>query len=163
MQVVDAGCGSVAVELAYWNKKCHVHAVEHHPERLACLEYNRQKFGVLANLTVVAGRAPTILADIPAPNKVFIGGSDGELPELLELVWNLLPEGGVLVASSVMETSKQVLIQFLQTRDQLKDSLNETSQIAVSRGGALAGKLLYRPALPVTLFKFVKQGKALDA
>jgi len=69
----------------------------------------------------------------------------------------------VLVASSVMETSKQVLIQFLQTRDQLNDSLNETSQIAISRGGTLAGQLLYRPGLPVTLFKFVKQDKAIDA
>jgi len=159
---IGAGCGSVAVELAYWNNKCQVHAIEHHPERLACLEGNRQKFGVVANLTVAAGRAPAILVDIPAPNKVFIGGSDGKLPELLDQIWNLLPEGGVLVASSVMETSKQSLIQFLQTRDQLNDSLNETSQIAVSRGGALAGQLLYRPALPVTLFKFVKQGKELN-
>ncbi len=159
---IGAGCGSVAVELAYWNNKCQVHAIEHHSERLTCLESNRQKFGVVANLSVVAGRAPAILDDIPAPNKVFIGGSDGELPELLEQVWNLLPKGGVLVASSVMETSKQVLIGFLQTRDQLKDSLNETSQIAVSRGGTLAGQLLYRPALPVTLFKFVKQGKAIN-
>ncbi len=159
---IGAGCGSVAVELAYWNKKCQVHAIEHHPERLTCLEENRQKFGVVSNLRVVAGRAPIALAGLPNPKKVFIGGSDGELSELLTLVWGMLPEGGVLVASSVMETSKQVLLQFLQIRDQIKDSINETSQIAMSHGGTLAGQLLYRPALPVTLFKFVKLSEVFD-
>ena len=159
---IGAGCGSVAVELAYWNKKCQVHAIEHHPERLTCLNENRQKFGVVSNLHVVAGRAPETLAELPAPKKVFVGGSDGELAELLTLVWDRLPEGGILVASSVMETSKQVLIKFLQDREEHFDSINETSQIAVSRGGSLAGQLLYRPGLPVTLFKFVKRGGLLD-
>jgi len=150
------------VELAYWNKKCQVHAMEHHPERLICLNENRQKFGVVSNLYVVAGRAPDTLAELPAPKKVFVGGSDGELAELLTLVWDRLPEGGILVASSVMETSKQMLIKFLQDREEHFDSINETSQIAVSRGGSLAGQLLYRPGLPVTLFKFVKRGGLLD-
>jgi precorrin-6Y C5,15-methyltransferase (decarboxylating) len=155
---IGAGCGSVAVELAYWNNKCQVHAIEHHPERLKCLEDNRQKFGVVANLKVVAARAPLALADLPIANKIFIGGSDGELTELLSIAWNTLPMGGTLVASSVMETSKLLLVQFLQLREQECDALSETSQIAISRGGRLAGQLLYRPSLPVTLFKFVKQG-----
>ncbi len=160
---IGAGCGSVAVELAYWNARCEVHAIEHHPERLLCLNANREKFGVLANLHSVNGRAPTVLADLPAPNKVFIGGSDGELRQLLDRVWQQLPLGGMLVASSVMETSKQVLLQFLQTRDQQQDALSETSQIAISKGSTLAGQLLYRPALPVTLFKYVKQGQLSGA
>jgi len=153
---IGAGCGSVAVELAYWNKQVQVHAVEHHDARLACLEANRDRFGVVSQLTVIAGRAPEKLSVLPDPTKVFIGGSDGSLPEILALVWQKLPVGGLVVASAVTEATKQHLFQFMNVRESAQDVDLETLQISVSKGSKLAGQLLYRPSLPVTLFKFMK-------
>lgn len=153
---IGAGCGGVAVELAYWNERTRVFAIEHHPERLRCLEANLRRFGVVSNLRVVAGRAPQALEALPRPDRVFIGGSDGELPGLLARVWELLAEGGVLVASAVTETTRQQLLGFLQQRQASADGQWETLQVAVSKGDRLAGQLLYRPGLPVTLFKFLK-------
>ncbi|MEH6824400.1 MAG: precorrin-6y C5,15-methyltransferase (decarboxylating) subunit CbiE [Motiliproteus sp.] len=153
---IGAGCGGVAVELSYWNERSQVYAIEHHPERLRCLEANRQRFGVVSNLTLVPGRAPEALVDLPRADRVFIGGSDGELAGLLSLVWANLAEGGILVASAVAETTKQQLLSFFEQRQQRADGLCETLQVAVSKGDLLAGQLLYRPGLPVTLFKFVK-------
>lgn len=155
---IGAGCGGVAVELAYWQPLATVHAIEHHPDRLSCLETNRQRFGVVSNLKIVEGRAPEALKGLTSPNKVFIGGSDGELPQLLAQVWASLPLGGVLVASAVTENTKQLLMQFWQERSKAEDSQLETTQVAVSRGETLAGQLMYRPNLPVNLFKFVKTG-----
>ncbi len=152
---IGAGCGSVAVELAYWNERAQLYAVEHHAQRLKCLQANREKFGVLMNLTVVAGRAPDALADLPLANKVFIGGSDSELEKLLKRAWQQLPDGGVLVASAVTETTRQTLLAFADNH--LGDAHMESMQIAVSKGDRLAGQMLYRPKLPVTLFKWVKQ------
>lgn len=153
---IGAGCGGVAVELSYWHERAQVYAIEHHPERLQCLEANRQRYGVVSNLALVPGRAPGALTDLPRADRVFIGGSDGELPGLLGLVWEQLAAGGVLVASAVTETTKQHLLSFFDQRQQLADGHCETLQVAVSKGGQLAGQLLYRPDLPVTLFKFVK-------
>jgi len=153
---VGAGCGSVSVELARWNTRNHVYAIEHHEERLQCLEANQQRFGVVGNLTLVRGRAPGALQELPAPNKVFVGGSDGALPELLKQLWQLLPEQGVLVASAVTEATRQHLVAFYEAREQAGGTESETLQIAVSKGSRLGGQLLYRPNLPVTLFRFVK-------
>ena len=161
---IGAGCGGVAVEWALWNPLGSVHAIEHHPKRFECLEQNQQRFGVVDNLNTVQGRAPEVLSNLPAANKIFIGGSDGELPTLLTSLWKTLPIGGVIVASAVMESSRSQLIQFA---GQIEDSAQtdthngevETFQVAVSRGGKLAGQLLYRPSLPVTLFKFTKPHK----
>ena len=172
---IGAGCGGVAVEWALWNPLGNVYAIEHHAARLECLEQNRQRFGVLNNLSVVSGRAPEVLSDLPIANKIFIGGSDGELLGLLASLWATLPNHGVIVASAVIESTRTCLIQFAESLKTAKLSLNnqspsidetdiktwlgevETLQIAVSRGGELAGQLLYRPALPVTLFKFTKR------
>lgn len=150
---IGAGCGSVAVELAYWRPASRVFAIEHHEERLVCLEANRQRFGVVSNLEVVAGRAPAALANLPAPDKVFIGGSGGEMPELLRLAWQRLPDHGVLVVSAVMETTKHQVLAFAQEHQELE---LETLQIAVSKGAQLAGQRVYRPSLPVTLFRFTQ-------
>jgi len=153
---IGAGCGSVSVELAYWNKNVQVHAIEHHAERLACLEANRSRFGVVSQLHITMGTAPECLAGLPTPSKVFIGGSDGRLPELLTLIWQTLTEDGLLVVSAVTEASKLNLLNFMNEREQCRDASCETLQIAVSKGSQLAGKLVYRPSLPVSLFKFTK-------
>lgn len=153
---IGAGCGSVAIELAYWNEHAQVFAIEHHPERQACLEQNQQRFGVVDNLQLINARAPDCLKALPVANKVFVGGSDGELEQLLDQVWQQLPEQGVLVASAVMEPTRQQLLQFFNAHQ--SDAETETLQIAVSKGKSLAGQLVYKPNLPVTLFKFTKQG-----
>ncbi|MDQ7017074.1 MAG: precorrin-6y C5,15-methyltransferase (decarboxylating) subunit CbiE [Gammaproteobacteria bacterium] len=150
---IGAGCGGVAVEWAFWNPAGELFAIEHHAERLACLRENRVKFGVVANLKVVVGLAPAVLADLPDPDKVFVGGSGGALAEILNTAWARLARGGFLVASAVTEESKQVLLQFGRKHPEAE---LESMQIAVSRRSELAGQTLYRPQLPVTLFKWLK-------
>jgi precorrin-6B C5,15-methyltransferase / cobalt-precorrin-6B C5,C15-methyltransferase len=150
---IGAGCGGVAVEWALWNKHGEVYAVEHNDQRIACLKVNQQRFGVELNLTIIAGRAPAVLDGLPDPSVIFIGGSDGDLSLILRQCWQRLPVGGRLVASAVTETSKHLLQQFAS--DQAYCEV-ESVQIAVSRGQQLAGQLIYKPALPVTLVKMIK-------
>ena len=158
---IGAGCGGVSVELAYWQAKATVYGIEHHPERLACLEENRQRFGVMQNLQIIAGRAPQALVDLPLPNKVFIGGSDGALEEMMNQVWCLLPEGGRLVVSAVTETSRCQVMSFMTSRDLAQDAEDDALQIAISRCERLAGQRVFRPSLPVNLYQFIKT-KALN-
>ncbi len=153
---IGAGCGGVAVELACWNEHIRVLAIEHNPQRLKHLEANRQKFGVVDNLDIVAGRAPDVFVGLAQVDKAFIGGSDGALPALIDDVWRRLAQTGVVVATAVTETSRQQLIEFAAQRRREGDGETETLQIAVNRADSLAGQLLYRPGLAVTLFRFRK-------
>ena len=75
---VGAGTGSVSVELALAAPRGRVYAVECDPEGCALIRANRQRF-LARNLTLVEGLAPAALADLPAPDAVFIGGSKGSL------------------------------------------------------------------------------------
>ncbi|WP_022940281.1 bifunctional cobalt-precorrin-7 (C(5))-methyltransferase/cobalt-precorrin-6B (C(15))-methyltransferase [Psychromonas hadalis] len=156
---IGAGCGAVSVELAYWQPQATVYAIEHHQARFDCLLQNQQKFGVLSNLKPILGRAPAVLSQLPQANKIFIGGSDGELANLLSSLWGNLAEGGQIVASAVMEKSKSQLLDFYQQRLELGDCDLETLQIAINKGSSLARQLIYRPALPVSLFSFIKREK----
>ncbi len=162
---IGAGCGSVSVELALWSPRSSVYAVEKNRERLAFLQENRKRFGVVSNLHSVEGRAPEALAELPPPTRIFIGGSDGALPALLQRAWEVLPEQGILVVSAVTERTRAQLIEFMQERLLCEQGAapsveHETFQVAVSRGSTLGGQLIYRPNLPVTLFRWKKVGGA---
>ena len=145
---IGAGCGGVAIEWALWNPQGQVYAIEHHDQRIACLEANKEAFGVSANLSVIQDKAPDCLKELPFPDKVFIGGSGGELSRIMQLAWQRLKPGGRLATSAVTEPSKAALRQFsLHVEQQPTDYL----QVAISRHDTIAGQDLLRPALPVTL------------
>ena len=147
---VGAGCGGVSVEWARWNPLGEVHAIEAHPERLEHLGINRERFGVVANLHIVPGRAPEALADLPDPHAAFIGGSSGSLREMLDAVWARLQPGGRLIASAVTEDSRVDLHTFVG------DRAAEWTELSIARGERLAGQRVMRPYLPVLLMKLEK-------
>ena len=149
---VGAGCGGLAVEWAFWAPHATIYAVEMNRERLNHLRANRDRFGVMSNLQIVAGRAPEALHPLPDPDVVFIGGSEGNLPGLLEAVWARLRRGGRLVAAAVTEESRSALIAFGRSRRP------EWVEVSVSRGDRLGDQTVLRPALPVLLCRLPKPG-----
>jgi len=71
---VGAGSGSVAVECARFG--AWAIAVESDEDQCGRIRRNAAAHGVL--LLVVAGRAPDVLAGLPAPDAVFAGGGDDD-------------------------------------------------------------------------------------
>jgi precorrin-6Y C5,15-methyltransferase (decarboxylating) len=71
---VGAGSGSVAVECARFG--AWAVAVESDPGQCARIHRNAARYGT--RLRVVAGRAPGVLAGLPAPDAVFAGGGNDE-------------------------------------------------------------------------------------
>ncbi|WP_250656029.1 precorrin-6y C5,15-methyltransferase (decarboxylating) subunit CbiE [Alkalimarinus coralli] len=151
---IGAGCGSVAIEWARWNPNGTVFAVENNAERLSYCSANQTTFGVVNNLHIIDGTAPDACDSLPDPDAVFIGGSGGQLEQILNTALSRLKPAGKVVASAVTETTKATLIQFAE---QTPASVSvEWSQIALSRGDSIAGQLVMRPQLPVTLLTLTK-------
>ena len=100
---VGAGTGGVSVELALAAPEGRVYAVERNPEACELIKKNRRKFCAW-NLTLVEGDAPEALLDLPVPDKVFIGGSGGEIRSIIETA--LEKNSGALICADAiaMET-----------------------------------------------------------
>ncbi len=82
---IGAGTGSVAIEMALQAKRGQVYAIEQKDAAIRLLQQNKERF-CAENLTVVSGCAPEACRDLPAPTHVFIGGSSGNMREILALV-----------------------------------------------------------------------------
>ncbi|MEK3910883.1 bifunctional cobalt-precorrin-7 (C(5))-methyltransferase/cobalt-precorrin-6B (C(15))-methyltransferase [Paenibacillus sp. FSL H7-0331] len=91
--------GSVAIEAARIARQGAVYAIEKNEADLAnCLE-NMTRFR--ADITVIQGRAPQGLETFADPDAVFIGGSGGEMKELLHVCCTRLRPGGRIVLNAV--------------------------------------------------------------
>ena len=77
---IGAGTGSVAIEAALASPGCRVYAFEQKEEACRLIRQNQEKFKV-PNVTLIPGCAPESLEGLPAPDKVFIGGSGGKMEQ----------------------------------------------------------------------------------
>ena len=82
---VGAGTGSVSVEMALRAWKGQVYAIEKKEDALALLKENKRKFAA-DNLEIVPGTAPEAMVELPAPTHAFIGGSSGNMNEIIRLL-----------------------------------------------------------------------------
>ena len=100
---VGAGTGSVSVEMALQARRGRVYAIEKKEEALALLAENKARFHV-SNLEIVPGSAPGACRDLPAPTHVFIGGSSGNLREIVDLILEKNPKARIVAAAVTLES-----------------------------------------------------------
>ena len=124
---VGAGTGSVSVECALSCPAGRVFAVEKKEEALALLEENRERFHA-ANLSIVGGTAPEALKDLPAPDRVFIGGTSGELGEILDVIFDKNPAARVVCTAVTLETVAEAakLFAHMEGADMVQVSATRT-------------------------------------
>jgi precorrin-6B C5,15-methyltransferase / cobalt-precorrin-6B C5,C15-methyltransferase len=109
---IGAGSGSVAIEAASLYSGITVYAVEKDIIRFRELQKNIKKFR-LPNIAAIHGRAPDALHALALPDRIFIGGSGGELITILAQSKRRLKPGGSIVVNCVtMESLDKVLAHF---------------------------------------------------
>ncbi len=126
---IGAGTGSVSVESALIANRGQVFSIERDTDFLPLLEANVAQWGA-ENVHIVAGEAPGVLEDLPSPDSVFVGGSGGNLSEILEYtVTRLNPDGTIVVNLAVLERTSETYRQL--TRLGLSADI---TQVAASMG-----------------------------
>ena len=100
---VGAGTGSVSIEMALQARRGQVYAIERKDAAISILGENLRRFGT-ENLTVIPGIAPAVCVDLPAPTHVFIGGSSGNLKEIIALLLEKNPDVRIVATAITLES-----------------------------------------------------------
>lgn len=100
---VGAGTGSVSVEMALQAVEGQVYAIEKKPEAVELLQKNKEKFAA-DNLEIIEGLAPEACVELPTPTHAFIGGSSGNMKEILELLLAKNPKIRVVINCIALES-----------------------------------------------------------
>ncbi len=144
---VGAGSGSVAIEAGRLAVRGAVYAIERRRDRA---EQARRNAAASWNVEVLNGEAPQVLAGLPAPDAVFLGGGGSQMAELIVHCARRLREKPSPFAGRIVAN--------VSTLESLSDALSamralgirwRVSQISVARGRELAGRLGWEALNPV--------------
>jgi precorrin-6Y C5,15-methyltransferase (decarboxylating) len=143
---IGAGTGSVSIEIARLFPTSRIYAIEKTALGATLIQQNTQRFQV-ENICPIQGIAPNALHPLPPPDRIFIGGSGGNLSEILDFCKTQLKPNGILVLA-------------VATLEHLNHALNWLSnhgwntrilQVQLSRSVPVGSLTRFAPLNPVTL------------
>lgn len=105
---IGAGTGSVSVEMALRAYQGKVYAIEKKEEAADLLLENKKKFAA-DNLEIIRGTAPEAMEELPPPTHAFIGGSSGNLKEILDLLLKKNEQVRIVINCITLETISEAL------------------------------------------------------
>ena len=143
---IGAGTGSVSIEIARLCPSSTIFAVEKTAIGVSLIEKNYQNFQV-QNISVISGKAPENLNGLPAPNRIFIGGSGGDLTFILDTCREkLLPQGIIVIALATIENFHEALDWIKRNNWQYN-----LLQLQISRSTSVGQLTRFSPLNPVTI------------
>lgn len=145
---IGAGSGSIGIEWMLCDPSLKAIAIEQSPERATRAARNATAFGV-PGLALVEGAAPAALNGLPQPDVIFIGGGGSE-PGVLDAAVAALKPGGRLVANAVTLEMEALLLSEYAKRG------GTLTRLEVSRAAPVGTMSGWRPAMPVTQWRWIK-------
>ncbi|WP_294784294.1 precorrin-6A reductase [uncultured Eubacterium sp.] len=104
---VGAGTGSVSIEAARMADQGMVYAIEQKEEAAELIRENQKKFGV-SNLQIIHGKAPEAFEGLPIPTHAFLGGTGGNMREIIGLLREKNPQIRIVVNCIALETLAEI-------------------------------------------------------
>ena len=103
---IGAGTGSVSIAMAYRASQNFVYAIEKEEDAVSLIEQNKKKLSAY-NLRVINAKAPEGIADLPPADKVFIGGSSGNLEQIFTAVLDKNKTAKIVVNAITLQTVQE--------------------------------------------------------
>jgi precorrin-6Y C5,15-methyltransferase (decarboxylating) len=131
---IGAGSGSVSIEAAIICPDLKIYAIEKDEDQLLYIKENKSRYAAW-NIEIVSGHAPEAVHHLPAPDRVFIGGSSGRLNDIVDYISEKMSSGIAVINAATIETLNEA-VQSLERNGFRVD----VSEISVSRSKTIGGK-----------------------
>jgi precorrin-6Y C5,15-methyltransferase (decarboxylating) len=141
---LGAGSGSVSIEASLLVRTGRIIAVEKHSDRVRQIRENKRRFRAF-NVEIVQAVLPDGLADLPAPDRVFIGGGGRDLDKIIASAGSNLRPGGRMVVNTVLLESMDAVRNTLR----VLDYKSEVVQVQVNASREMPGGLRLAAHNPV--------------
>ena len=147
---IGAGTGSVSIEIARLCPTSRIYAIEKTSMGSSLITKNSKRFKV-SNIESVNGKAPEALSDLPHPERIFIGGSGGNIVDILATCQAKISVQGIIVmAFATVEHSYQAINWLSNNSWQYR-----LLQLQISRSTPLNHLTRFIPLNPITIITAV--------
>lgn len=151
---VGAGTGSVSIEGALLLKNGMVYAIEKKEEAVSLIKKNMNKF-MVSNLEIIKGEAPKAMDLLPPPTHVFIGGTSGNLKDIVNTIFIKNNQARFVINVIALESLAEVI--YLLKELPVEDI--EITQVSIAKGREVGNYHLMTGQNPVYVISFVGSDK----
>ncbi|MCE0495667.1 decarboxylating cobalt-precorrin-6B (C(15))-methyltransferase [Vibrio salinus] len=148
---VGAGTGSIGIEAAVKYPNLHVLAIEKKQSAVSAIELNCQKFDCSERVRIIPHEAPCDLSG--KVDAVFIGGSGGNIVDIIDWALSLLIPKGRLVLNFILQENLQTALAHLQSKN-IEEF--ECTQLLVSTMTSLGQGSYFKPNNPTFILSCKK-------
>lgn len=149
---IDIGCGSgsITVEICLQTKS-NVYAIDFNKKAIDLTKINLAKFGVKA--ITMLGKAEDVLPTLPKVDAIMIGGSWGNIHQILNLATDRLVKGGRIVIDTILIETTYKTLDALQG---LKLSGIDITQASIAKGRQVSTGTMMLARNTVTIISATK-------
>lgn len=147
---IGAGTGSVSIECARLSEKGMVYSIESNENAVDLIARNREKFGI-ENMEIIHGYAADILPSLPKADIAFIGGSKGQLEDIVKILVEKGTDTIVMTAIAIENAVKMIELAKLYNMEY------NIKQVLITRGKKLADITMMLGENPVYIIKCKKK------
>ena len=152
---IGSGTGSIAMEAAGLSDSIRVFAIEKKEEAVSLINRNKEKFN-RSNVEIIFGNAPDdfVKEELPIPTHAFIGGSSGNMREILDYLRGLNPGMRIVTNAISLETISELtaIIKEFEKKEIIENLIIE--QISVSRSKSVGEYHMMMGENPVYIVSF---------
>jgi len=147
---IGAGTGSVSIEIARLFPQSQIYAIEQTAAGSALIRQNCDRFQV-NNIIPIHGSAPDALQDLSDPDRIFIGGSGGNLNQILDRCAQRIASRGVIVLALATLERLTAALLWQEQVPQATFWQHHLLQVQLSRSVPVGSLTRFTPLNPVTL------------
>lgn len=150
---VGGGTGSVSVEIALQHPDIKVYSIEKNPRACELIALNKKKFRA-DNVDIIEGTAPDVLESLPKPDRVFIGGSSGNMKSVIDFVFSKNPKCRIVV-NTVTLNSLNDIYKIIDNND---DYDADFTSVQIAESKRVGKYFMMNGQNPVYIISITKRG-----
>lgn len=144
---IGAGTGSLSIEAAIFANLGKVYAIEKNSEGIELIKKNCEKFNV-KNIEIINKIAPDGMNDLPMADRILIGGSGGNLIDILEKSCEKIKQNGRVVINAITVETLSTVLNFFTGKNEFKCYSYE---VAVNRYNSVGNYHLKKAENPISI------------
>ena len=150
---IDVGCGSgsITVELCLQTKG-KVYAIDFDEKAVELTKKNLQKFGVKAE-EVMLGKAQDVLPKLSHVDAIIVGGTWGDVKQVIELAVGRLKKGGRIVIDTILI---ETMYEALAAINELELNEIDITQVTISKARKVTTGTMMLARNPVMIISATK-------
>ncbi|MDI9436527.1 MAG: precorrin-6Y C5,15-methyltransferase (decarboxylating) subunit CbiT [Euryarchaeota archaeon] len=151
--VLEVGCGTGGLTVELSRRAAKVYSVDKNPQALEVTLTNLRKLNPQGEVELILGDALEAMEDLPPYDLLVVGGSSGELEEIIRKAYQQLQAGGRVVITAILLETR---LRSLKVMEDLEME-PRIVEVFVARGRTTQMGTMMQGLNPVAIISGVKK------